>query len=69
MAHRGCVQGIKGCTGACTESARGCTGDDSENTRSDRGSHGIFIRTGVFRASSVISFVCISIDFFMTILS
>lgn len=50
--YRG-AQGMTWYKGLCTGAHGGCTGNVSENTGSDRGRQGIFIMTGVFRASSV----------------
>lgn len=43
----------RGVQGLCTGDDMGCTGDDRENTGVDRERQGIFIRTGLFKASSV----------------
>lgn len=44
----------QGVQGLCTGADRGCTVDDRENTGDYTGRQQMFIRTEVFRASSVI---------------
>lgn len=50
----GAHMGLQGALGICTGADRGCTVDDRENTGDYTGRQQIFIRTEVFRASSVI---------------
>lgn len=50
--YTGAQRGWQGIKGLCTGAHKGCTGDDSV-TGGERGRQGIFIWTGVFRASSV----------------
>lgn len=52
--HTGAHMGLQGVLEICTGADRGCTVDDRENTGDYTGRQQMFIRTEVFRASSVI---------------